>query len=222
MHSVPLAAAQQTLLLTVALPDCLVCPLSALRPSLTGHCQTQHEWGVPLPLPGLRRKAHAILGQHGVPPGRQPGLSRASAFTRARQPNIFADSDGGCLLSCSLDYQDVVTDGFYDLHGDFSPELERDVFPSLAALRALKLHVGDKREVSRARSVTFVSLPVAPADERWPGKANAFAALAVFVRCAASSEALSSQCHDLNLHGCCACRTSAAPSVANLVLPGQC
>eukprot|EP00891_Asterochloris_glomerata_P009731 jgi/Astpho2/9731/Aster-x0410 len=48
--------------------------------------------------------------------------------------------------SDSLDYQDVVTDGFYDLHGDFSPELERDVFPSLAALRALKLNPGDKRE----------------------------------------------------------------------------
>ena len=107
---------------------------------------------------------HAILGQHvpcGVAPGMQPGLSRASAFTRARQLNIFADLHGRCLLSCSLDYQDVVTDGFYDLHGDFSPELERDVFPSLAALRALKLHPGDKREVSRARSSTADTLPVA-------------------------------------------------------------
>ena len=103
-----------------------------------------------------------MLRQHvpcGVPLGMQPGLSRAPACTRASQLNIFADSKLRCLLSCSLDYQDVVTDGFYDLHGDFSPELERDVFPSLAALRALKLHSGDKREVSRARSMTSDTLP---------------------------------------------------------------
>lgn len=116
-----------------------------------------------MPLPGSRNASCGAGGSIS-----HVGCPLAGSLDKAgHQPSQgsttqhLADLTGGCLLSCSLDYQDVVTDGFYDLHGDFSPELERDVFPSLAALRALKLNPGDKREVSRARSITSDTLPVA-------------------------------------------------------------
>jgi hypothetical protein len=41
----------------------------------------------------------------------------------------------------------VICDGFYDVWGDFPEIVERDEFPTLAALRHVQLFEGDPREV---------------------------------------------------------------------------
>lgn len=45
--------------------------------------------------------------------------------------------------------RDVICDGFYEVWGDFPEIVERDEFPTLAALRHVKLFEGDPREVRR-------------------------------------------------------------------------
>jgi hypothetical protein len=48
--------------------------------------------------------------------------------------------------------RDVICDGFYDVWGDFPEIVERDEFPTLAALRHVQLFEGDPREVHRGRA----------------------------------------------------------------------
>ncbi|KAI8475823.1 MAG: sterile alpha motif and leucine zipper containing kinase AZK [Monoraphidium minutum] len=49
--------------------------------------------------------------------------------------------------ACRLGYGDATCDGFYDVSGDYPEIVERDEFPTLAALRHVQLFEGDPREV---------------------------------------------------------------------------
>ena len=54
-----------------------------------------------------------------------------------------------CAAPYSLNYEDKVVDGFYDLWGEFTQASDGNrQFPSLEALRRIRLPPGDRREVS--------------------------------------------------------------------------
>jgi len=46
-----------------------------------------------------------------------------------------------------LGTRDLICDGFYDVWGDFPEIVEREEFPTIAALRHVQLFEGDPREV---------------------------------------------------------------------------
>lgn len=51
------------------------------------------------------------------------------------------------VCDVSVDYDEHIMDGFYDVWGEFNEVLRSKRFPSLKALKRLRLEDGDLREV---------------------------------------------------------------------------
>ncbi len=47
----------------------------------------------------------------------------------------------------SIGYSDVLSDGFYDVFGDYPEVCDNDEFPALEVLRKVRTGTGDVREV---------------------------------------------------------------------------